>query len=104
MASHRPPFATDQTPAKPHGTSGCAGHRAGRSGATYTPMAFLEQNLRISIRTELFDKIDEGVLWQDKAFFEGIAALRLKKITKYWPERPKWILSNNYVQVLKTKK
>ena len=41
---------------------------------------------------------------QDKAFFEGIAALRLKKITKYWRKRPKWILSINSVQVLRCKK
>ena len=51
--------------------------------------------------TELIDKINAGILGQDKAFFEGIAALRLKKITKYWRKRPTWILSINSVQVLK---
>ncbi len=59
--------------------------------------------MALSTGTELIDKINAGILGQDKAFFEGIAALRLKKITKYWHKRPKWILSINSVPVLNYK-
>jgi hypothetical protein len=40
-------------------------------------------------------------LSQDKAFFEGIVVLLLKKITQYWLKRPKKIVTTNFDPVLK---
>jgi hypothetical protein len=56
----------------------------------------------VSTRAKLVDAIIEGVLSQDKAFFEGIAVLLLKKITQYWLKRPKRIVITNFDPVLNT--
>jgi hypothetical protein len=55
----------------------------------------------ISTGAKLVDAIIEGVLSQDKAFFEGIVVLLLKKITQYWLKRPKKIVTTNFDPVLK---
>jgi hypothetical protein len=56
----------------------------------------------ISTGSKLVDAIIEGVLSQDKAFFEGIVGLLLKKITQYWLKRPKRIVTTNFDPVLTT--
>jgi hypothetical protein len=61
-------------------------------------MAFL---FLVSTGAKLVDAIIEGVLSQDKAFFEGIVVLLLKKITQYWLKRPKKIVTTNFDPVLK---
>jgi hypothetical protein len=54
----------------------------------------------LSTGAKLVDAIIEGVLSQDKAFFEGIVVLLLKKITQYWLKRPKKIVTTNFDPVL----
>jgi hypothetical protein len=57
-------------------------------------------DLNLSTGAKLVDAIIEGVLSQDKAFFEGIVRLLLKKITQYWLKRPKKIVTTNFDPVL----
>jgi hypothetical protein len=54
----------------------------------------------ISTKTKLVVVIIEGIMGQDKAFFEAIVVLLPKKITKYWLKRPKKIVTTNFDPVL----